>query len=495
MTKLNQTIINLLENLELGDWRPLLSAHADALVRNLNVLEYFRLIKPLMLEALDSNQTAVIRGDFLESPIFTAVSKGEHKVISDIANILLHNYILCKTIGGQDVFRVVDHERMIVELYCEHKLLMSNLVQAINDECRHRFGQTIDTSCAKKIADTWFHSTIRCPMPVPMARDNEKVWCLHRPTVIPNSSVKFPSWGKLLARMSDPKPFAAWIAGVYTGRYKGRMVLWLYGPNGEDGKSTIANIIGRSLFGPAYTAISDAVLKGNKSFINSFFAGAELICYGDASNTKVLGTEEFKTLASHGADLVLIERKHKHPYFAKLTARVWVNSNFMPEVENSNFATSRLLLIEIEKMTHETPDPKAIERLTGELPGFLAHAIECYEELCPDDYKIAVSSTTTKLIESCIHRSEQNFEEIFDKHWEYSPNESDKIESIVCSRILHQEGILSTKEQAKFYEWAQEHRNVIKRKVSSLGGKSFLFYIKRKNEDSIDVKSLLNFKG
>jgi hypothetical protein len=492
MNHLNAQICKNLQTLEAGNWKPLLTAYADASVRAFDPIDYWRQIPAEVSRVLSKEQLSVMQGRFNESDILEQVNKGDYQVISDLSDKLLRNCLLCKTEGDSELYTIVDRDQLKVSFLASRNY-NSTLTRIVIDEWRSLFGEVMATPLARKLADSWFHNATLNPMPAAMARDNKRVWCLHRPEVTADASVAFPAWDKITKRMSDPEAFAAWIGGIYTGKYKGRMMLWLYGPNGEDGKSTIARVIGKTLFGPAFAAISDSTLKSERRFLNSYFAGAELICYGDASNTKILGMEEFKTLASHGSDVVLIERKHKQPYFSELTARVWVNSNYLPEIENTNFAASRLLLIHIEKMADESPNPNVGDHLKQQLPGFLAYAIDCYDRLCEDNYKIQLNSATNNLIKSCMNQQEHNYGEIFDKNWEYSENESDKIESSVISRVLREEGILATKDQAKFYEWAEKNRQISKRKVSSLGGKTFIFSIKRNNGSSIDINALLEF--
>jgi hypothetical protein len=74
-------------------------------------------------------------------------------------------------------------------------------------------------------------------------------------------------------------------------------------------------------------------------------------------------------------------------HMGQLETRLWINSNYAPDVSQDNFIISRLLYITIDKMD-EDPDPEIAVRFEEELPQFLRFAQACYERCCPEDYAI-----------------------------------------------------------------------------------------------------------
>jgi len=245
----------------------------------------------------------------------------------------------------------------------------------------------------------------------------------------------------------------------------------MHGKNGEEGKSLIARVIGQNLYGPAHNAISNASISSNeKRFINSFFEHAALVIYPDASNRKCLSSEEFKTLASAGSDPVLIERKGKPAYTAYLNARMWICSNFSPEVTSDNFMTSRLLYINISPLVDEAPDPSISERLIEELSGFLAYAEKCYEERCPDNYRI--QTETDNAVKELADNFYEDYDIIFGKYWQQTDEQSE-VEASVLKSTLFNEGIKSNGEYSKFVEWLVKYKGVTKQKRSEERGRIF----------------------
>lgn len=487
-TTLKPSLCDALVNIEVEQVEPLLYAYTDAIVNDFDVADYWSYIPESSLQKFSVAQIDVMQGRFFVNHFGEAKLKSNYQVIASLASVLLKDVILCQPSSEAVIYDVIDSNRKIVR-----KAGTTNskvyLARKISEAWTKSSGEILPTGIATKMAETWLLNSPHHSMPLPMARDHEDVWCLHRPTVVPNTEILFPDWQKILNRMSDGEAFAAWVGGIYSGLYKGRQILWLWGPHGEDGKSTIARILGNHLFGPAFQSISDATLKSEKRFLFSYFANAELICYPDANNRKVLSSEEFKMVANGGSDKVMIECKFQQPYYAELRARVWISSNHLPDVEDNNYTLSRLLLVKIDRLVGETPDPQVISRLEDQLAGFLAYALGCYRKKCPDNYKININDQTADLLRTCIASQSDYFSEIFDKYWECG-TECDRLECSTVGQILRTENIITTKEIGKFYQWLSDKKGVVKRKISASGGKTFLFNIRRKSVVSITCELL-----
>jgi phage/plasmid-associated DNA primase len=189
--------------------------------------------------------------------------------------------------------------------------------------------------------------------------------------------------------MNDPEGFSAWIYGVASKRYKGRQILWLQGKHGEDGKTYIQKLIAEALFPNVSQPMVNSALSGDASrWMGAEFIGKTLAYWDDCNNRRALFMEVVKQLsAGSQGNKARIESKGVMAYQGELDTRLWINSNFAPEVSQDNFITSRLLYITIEKMA-EDPDPEIGTRFKAELPQFFRYAKACYERCCPDDYAI-----------------------------------------------------------------------------------------------------------
>lgn len=314
---------------------------------------------------------------------------------------------------------------------------------------------TPPTAIISEMRRLWENHVEEISDPEPMLRPEEEGWCYHRPAVFPDESCEFPQWQKILDRLSDPKAFAAWIWGVYSGEYKGRRMVWLHGEKGEDGKSAITKLIADQLFGPAHQAISNAQVSGQeKRFLTSFFVNSRLVIYPDANNTKVLMTEQFKTVASAGSDPVPIEFKGKTGYSDVLKARMWICSNYEPFVSMDNFVLSRLLYIQIQPMIDETPDPKAIDRLKEQLPGFLHYAKTAWEDSkIQNGYDIDTLEGTKIKVEELQKTSYEDFHDIVGRYFDITNDPEDKLEAHIVKTILTRERMGSGPIVKDFKQW------------------------------------------
>jgi hypothetical protein len=471
-----ESLENKLKNIQSGDSATLLQARRVCRASGESFDRYLSFIPQASIEQMDDRQRYVI------SELFDPAELDFNLDSSDLTDQLENANSLL-----EDQFRLVEHYDQLMFVRVEdaenklatpmfdgdvREILTRSLCQRVLDLTH----QPIPPKEARKLVDLWANYADSIPMPQPMARFDEDVWAFHKPVYQPDASIKLVQWQKVLDRLSDPQAFAAWVWGIFSGLYKGRKILWLHGPSGEDGKSAIASLIANELFGPAHCAISNAAVKSEKRFLTSFFETAALVIYPDASNRKVLLSEVFKTIASAGADPVLIERKGKQAYTARLSARLWINSNFSPEVPDSKFATSRLLYLNISGLVGEKPDPTAIDRLRNELPGFLHYAEQAYAERCTDDYEIQVNEETEKLVAGITGSFYEEFENVFNKYWVVG-TEDDRIVASTIQDRCKSEGI-TKHDYSNFKTWLEEQKGITTKKLSSQNGKIFYLGIK-----------------
>jgi len=481
-----------LRNAESGNTDILVQAIRDSIKTGTPLPKYWDNIPKAALDEFTDVQKELIATGDISKVVSVDVSKDNTESTLYIARHFLSGFKITEKEGQIILFKVTNIDSKTLHPLYE-KDFTKILVRYLSREWLEQMGEPISPKSANEFVSYWYNHEKPIEMPEPLGRIGDDNWCLHRSSYFPDSSVPFPSWMKILDRMSEPEAFAAWHWGVFSGSYKGRQMVWLHGPNGEDGKSTLASIIGKELYGPAHNAISNASIgSGEKRFLNSFFENAALVIYPDANNRKCLMSEAFKTVASAGADPVLIERKGRQAYTAELKARMWVCSNHAPEVTNNNFIISRLLYIHIDKMVNETPDPTVFDRLIAELPGFLAYAKECYEKLCPDNYKIKTEQSTIDKVAELSSGFFDEYETIFTKYWQTS-DESIRVEASKIRDLLKSEGMANNNTYSNFIEWMIQHKGVVKRKVSKEGGKIYYYGMEKRSPNQISADDTPEF--
>ncbi len=247
----------------------------------------------------------------------------------------------------------------------------------------------------------------------------DETWCLYKSPHKPDNTIKFPLLKETLDRMSEGDAFAAWIWGVYSRRYQGRQVFWIYGPDGEEGKSYLAKFLGKELFGEnkGYKIVNNLKTKNSNQFTTSAYVGARLVVYPDCNNRRILWSELFKSLAGGGRDSEEVEAKYGTSNTVTLDARGMIASNQLPELRRENWLLSRLALCRIQPFTGEK-DPNINKKYLTELPGFLAYAKECYEKLCPDDEAIKLKEETIQWIATIIDEQEPLSKDVFLRYFE-----------------------------------------------------------------------------
>lgn len=289
-------------------------------------------------------------------------------------------------------------------------------------------------------------------------------WSLYRSPWVPDDTVPFPLLQKTLDRMSEGPAFAAWIYGTYSGLYKGRQVIWLYGPDGEEGKSYLAKFLAAQFFGEnkGYKAIDGIQIKQGSRFLNSNFVGAKLVVYPDCNRVHLMEMEIIKSLSSGGRDSTVSEEKFKSAQTITIDARVLVCSNFLPEVRRDNWYQSRLALCRIKPLT-EAKDPDIDKKYMEELPGFLAYGKKCYEELCKDNEKITLSPEHSAWIETLIDKQDPLEKDIFNRHFIL-----DSSATITLKRVMQilelEENVKDDKSRKMWIEWLDTKVPGIERK-------------------------------
>lgn len=479
----NKKLLDRLSRLEPGEVDPIFLAIRESISLSIPLQTYIDYIPPARLAELTIEQKELLESGDPVKVISSELDPNDLNAFLFTANWCFDSFKIARKNEQIMLYEVINPQlRTVYPIYDGD--YQKILVREASIKWQKMTGEPLAPNLANLLLKFWFNHTESIETPEPMGRPNEDNWCLHRTEHEPDESVPMPSWEKILSRMGDPEAFAAWIFGVYSGKYKGRQMLWLHGPNGEDGKSTLASIIGKFLFGPAHNAISNAsISSGEKRFLTSFFEFASLVIYADANNRKCLMSEAFKSVASAGSDPVLVERKGRQAYTTTLKARMWICSNYAPQVTNDNFVLSRLLYVFIDKMVNETPDPTVFERLENELPGFLWYAKNCYINRCPDDYRIITDASAQQAVNDLTDDFYDEYDIIFSKYWETADLNS-RVDASKVRDAAKSEGLGSNIAFSNFVEWMYKNKGVKKRKLSNENGKVFYYGMRRIGDTS-----------
>ena len=105
------------------------------------------------------------------------------------------------------------------------------------------------------------------PTPQLLGQPDDDDWCVYRARIRPDATVAFPLIQQFLDRLNDPRAFAAWWWGVYSGRNKGRQMIYLWDKRGEGAKSVILKMLGSPVRRPDLRQLPDQRVAGGRLHI------------------------------------------------------------------------------------------------------------------------------------------------------------------------------------------------------------------------------------
>jgi hypothetical protein len=242
------------------------------------------------------------------------------------------------------------------------------------------------------------------------------------PEIIPSNTLdSIPSWAEFLQRCSDPEAFGAWIWSIYEPKHKGRQMLYLYGKQGEDGKSVLQSVV-YEMFGAEYSASvsSLSAVSTQSTFGASGIYGRRLLIIPDLRNNNLLRFPIINQLT--GSDPIKIEFKNQTPFSAKLNVRIFICANIEQELENKKHDSSRLLWLTVSPPKQRTPN--WCEGLKKEYLAFLQYAKWCYQKKCADHYKIS-SEASDSTVERIIKTDTTGWYDVLSQWFDIDPSRQD----------------------------------------------------------------------
>jgi len=270
--------------------------------------------------------------------------------------------------------------------------------------------------------------------------------CLYEP-----EDVACPTWDKALERMDNPDTFLAYIYGIYSGEYKGRQTMYWKGPP-EIWKSIILKCITDNLLGDNMTATLDQTGAQRNQFFSSQFQGKEFLVVPDTKQTGYFLRGEFLSLSSGGHDKMTIESKYKTAVSQQVKLNIIITSNEMFRLNRSVQLTSRVLPVFSHggKMTEDN----LVEKLTQELPGFLAKGkIAFKEKYDTAGLNLTLSSVDLRLQEQMIGHHYKIIQRFVNEQMEIT---NDPEDSIPLKKVRRMYDTFTLKDSLSFQELVKE---------------------------------------
>jgi hypothetical protein len=229
-----------------------------------------------------------------------------------------------------------------------------------------------------------------------------------------------PAWDEFTQRLSDPIAFKAWVWSILEYKHRGRQALWINGPKGQDGKSTVLNCLGE-LVGNG-CAVLDGSERDNR-FVHSNLFDRRLLIYPDCKQPSVVKGQIYRNYT--GGDYVSVEFKGMQPFSKKVYARLAISANYLPTIDEEGADRSRLLIVTLSPSDkNKRSDGTWADRLKEELPFFLFNCKAAYEERCTDHYLIKVSDVEEhdELLSQSSSGSEERWEMLVHKYFNLTPD-------------------------------------------------------------------------
>lgn len=192
-----------------------------------------------------------------------------------------------------------------------------------------------------------------------------------------------PRWERFiteitLGNMETAKFLQRAIGYTLTGSTREQVFFLLHG-TGSNGKSVLLNIIGKLLEGFAKPVRFNTFEENNTSDAKRDLAelpGIRAVFASEGSSTKAIDTAIIKQVT--GSEPITTSRKYGHPFTYKPQFKLWLTTNNLPKVDDDSYGFwRRIVIIPFDaKFEGDSKDEFLEDKLTAELPGILAWAIQ-----------------------------------------------------------------------------------------------------------------------
>ena len=200
--------------------------------------------------------------------------------------------------------------------------------------------------------------------------------------VVYDEKAEATRWLKFLDEVFEGKAdlirFVQRAAGYsLTGMTSERCLFFLYGPTGNNGKTTLVSLL-QTMLGDYATTITNDMLMSSKwkshpTEVADLF-GARLVVASEVEDDRRLAESFIKTITG-GEDTLPARRMREDFWRFKPTHKLWMFGNHKPRVSGRDDAIwTRIRLVPFDVRFNE-PDKGLARTLEAELPGILAWAV------------------------------------------------------------------------------------------------------------------------
>lgn len=331
---------------------------------------------------------------------------------------------------------------------------------------------------ASEAVEMWraFSSPILDAEIKPVRWASERGYAWHRLPWDAQQGGATPTWDTLLARMSNREAFMAFVGSLLFGDSKQHQYVWMQGVGG-DGKGAINRWLHKVL-GRSYRSKQPPGM--NDRFWTYGLIGSRLVVFPDCNAKSFTASGLFKSLT--GGDPVDVEAKNQMSFTTQLDCKFMFLSNESPTISSEWADLRRIIYCQFEDDRaddEKTVDPAFEPGLWAEGGAFLTKCVMTYAELAPNHIPI---STDKAGIESWIGSLEEEFETVFNKHFEVPKNPLYRKATGINGLDPHQidlvtvEGghLLQTvrdefpgdrKQQAAFRDWLEKRHGVSRKTI------------------------------
>lgn len=331
------------------------------------------------------------------------------------------------------------------------------------------------------------------------------------------------AWDEFFSKYTEDEMniMLAMIWGVVFSKNKSRMGLWIYDRHGYSGKSA---------FLLAMTEILGSHLVGviQKDSLSNQFGLAKiwdkrLVIYPDCKNTMFLHSEKFHQIT--GGDLAEVEDKGQKSFTVKMSAKMFIASNDLPQIDPSKkHERSRLVLVK-PKITDKVLNAIAVKDANGDYVRdvygevvtvgdesfvsnlvlgkreMLINAYQAYRKLCPNNADYIVPDSVMRNIYALDTTERVSYEVMFQAIFEEDPNAKVSFEAIYdaylynCINNARYSNMKNNKEYGNFKTYLTKDKGLEVTRDNTQSRTRHVMGIKIRPEFILSMNSSISQKG
>lgn len=313
---------------------------------------------------------------------------------------------------------------------------------------------------AENLEYLWGVPQLCIPMPKIFTND-PTVPCFHFYDLESVKSVEgqYPAWDEFLTRFSEEEAdvFKAFVWSIFDAENRGRQCLYLI-DKGYSGKSAVINAIANAIGSELHVALSKDSLSNQFAF--SKIWDKRFVTIGDNKNPNLVRSQAMHSML--GGDIVDVEYKGRDPFPSRLQCKVFVASNvhlnidvkarneytrvlpIHPDDSDEALIARGIAALDEDGNPRRTSDGNIIVvgdptwegRLIDEFRAFLSSCYPVYQRMCPKRMDIIIPERSAEILATFDDDRAALLEEILDRHFEITKDETDFIERARMQRAF-----------------------------------------------------------